>query len=367
MKSICNIIYLLFGAIGGYFVSQLLHLVSTDLITSGNSGDYFYTFNVMGIILIGTFFYRYCSKIIKSIMNSSSKKPIRDISEKINLVAYVLSLVLNCYFILNEITTGDTPLFATIIIAISVIILVAILFDIGEYYVAPVKLNSKKVDKQVIKENKKRFLFNILGLIMGIVFTVIIVLLHRFVFTYFINEKEINSIFKVCIVLIGAIILTILINFIIMQISKKSYNKKFKYYYTIKDYFVDSFNAVYTILSYVLFVSVLDMNYYSAFVYVLAIKIILLFFLPSSKNPDYIPSASSSNEFSYYDKYIKNNNNSRKDDIKFGYLSGGGSYFSMNLAPGINTTTYTDKNGNKTEVTSIDIIDNIGYKSVKKK
>ena len=359
MKSICNIIYLLFGAIGGYFVSQLLHLVSTDLITSGNSGDYFYTFNVMGIILIGTFFYRYCSKIIKSIMNSSSKKPIRDISEKINLVVYVLSLVLNCYFILNEITTGDTPLFATIIIAISVIILVAILFDI--------KLNSKKVDKQVIKENKKRLLFNILGLIMGIVFTVIIVLLHRFVFAYLIDEKEINSIFKVCIVLIGAIILTILINFIIMQISKKSYNKKFKYYYTIKDYFVDSFNAVYTILSYVLFISVLDMNYYLAFMYVLVIKIILLFFLPSSKNPDYIPSASSSNEFSYYDKYIKNNNSSRKDDIKFGYLSGGGSYFSMNLAPGINTTTYTDKNGNKTEVTSIDITDNIRYKSVNKK
>ena len=143
MKSICNIIYFIFGAIGGYLVSQLLYLVPIDLITSGNNGDYFYTFNVLGIVLIGTFFYRYCSKIIKSIMNSSGKKPIKDISEKINLIVYVLSLVLNSYLILKEITTGDTPLFATIIIAIFVIILVVILFDMGEFYIAPIKLYSK--------------------------------------------------------------------------------------------------------------------------------------------------------------------------------------------------------------------------------
>ncbi len=360
MKSICNITYLILGIIGGYFASQLILLVPTDLITSGNSGDYFYTFNVLGIILIGTFFYRYCFKIIRSIMNASGKRIINDISEKINLVLYVLSLTGNSYLVLKNITTGDTPLFATIIIAIFVIILVATLFDMGEFYIAPIKLNSKKLDKQVIKENKKRLMFNMLGIITGIVFTIIIFLLQSFIF-----EREINTILKILIIIAGVTILTIFINFIIMKISKKNYNKHFKYYYTIKDYFSDTFNATCTILCYVLFVLGLNVNYYLAFVYVLVIKIIFLFFLPPSKDPDYVPTYSSTNEFSYYER--TKNNNDFKNDIKFGYLSGGGSYFSMDIAPGISKTTYTDKNGKKTEVTSFDIMDGIEYKSIRKK
>lgn len=150
-----------------------------------------------------------------------------------------------------------------------------------------------------------------------------------------------------------------------MKISKKNYNKHFKYYYTIKDYFSDTFNATCTILCYVLFVLGLNVNYYLAFVYVLVIKIIFLFFLPPSKDPDYVPTYSSTNEFSYYER--TKNNNDFKNDIKFGYLSGGGSYFSMDIAPGISKTTYTDKNGKKTEVTSFDIMDGIEYKSIRKK
>ena len=368
MKKILNVIYFLFGILGGFLVSQLVYTVSTTMISTVKNGDYAYTGNVLVNILIGILFYMYVLKVIKSIINSEKGNIIQSKSEKINLSLFIVSLLGCSYFILNKSTTGDTPLFATIIIGLFSIPLVIKLYTYDkfykEFYLAPIKLNNKKLDEVIVKENKKRFLFNLLGIITGIIFTISVVIIHKIVFSItIISDKEVNNVLRIIIILLVSSILLIIIDKVVMMLPKKKYNKNFKYYYTIKDYFVDSFHIVFTILSYVLFVYVLDINLYLALIYMLIIKVLVNKFIPPSIDPDIDLSKIN---FSY--SHLSNSNwNKNSNDIKFGYLSNGTSYFSMDLGSGITSTTLTDKDGNKTDVTSFEITDNLEYKSIRKR
>lgn len=366
MKKILSGLFSLIGILGGFIVSSLIYTISTDLITNAKNGDYAYAGYTMLTILIGTFFYMYISKIIKSIINSKNGNIIDSKIEKINLVLYIITLLVSGYFILSNRTTGDTPLFTIIIVGIFSIILAIRLYTWDkfyyEFYLAPIKLN-KNLDKNILKENKKRLLFNILGLIVGAIFTLLIIPIHRKIFSCnLVSDKEVNNVLRIILIFGICALLLFVIDMIIMKISKKNYNKKFKYYYTIKDYFVDSFHIVYTLLSYILFVFVLKINPYLALLYTFAIKIIINIFLPPSFNPDFKPTISFS-----YSHLLKDNHSNSMDDIKFGFLSDGSSYFSMDLGNGISTTTFTNKDGEKTDVTSFDITDNLTYKKVNKR
>lgn len=370
MKKILNIFYSLIGILGGYLVSNLINTISTDMITSGKNGDYGYTAAALCIILIGTFFYIYGAKIVRSIINSK-EQIISDKAEIFNLIVYIISLLVSSYLIFSKLTGGDTPLFATIILAIFNIILCVRLYTYENFYldffIAPFILssNSKKYDKAIKKENNKRIIFNILGLIFGIIFSILVVILHKVIFSLTIaSDKEINSVLRFVLVIVSSTILLFIINTIIMFICKKNYNREYKFFYTIKDYFIDTFHISYTILAYILFISVLDINIYLAFIYMFIIKIIICNLIPTSTNPDYKPPKDTSIKFSYgnssYDP-------SSSNDIKFGFLSNGASYFSFDIAPGINRTTYTNKDGDKVDMTSYDITDNLKYKKINKR
>lgn len=364
MKKVLSILFSLFGLLGGFLVSNLIYTISTDLITTGKNGDYAYTGNIMLIILIATFFYMYISKIIKSIINSKNGNYINNNIEKINLSLYIMSLLLSSYIILSKQVSGDTPLFATIIIGIFSIILTIRLYTYDkfykEFYIAPIKVKNKNVE--VVQENRKRLVFNILGFVLGTIFTIIVMFLHKTISSYnLVSDKEVNSVLRIALVIVICAVLLFLIDLVIMRFAKKKYNKKFKYYYTIKDYFVDCFHIAYTLLSYILFVSLLHINPYLSFIYMLMIKIIINIFLPPSIDPDYKPTWS----FSY--NHLLRDNHNNMDDIRFGYLSDGTSYFSMDLGAGISTTTFTDSMGNKTDVTSYDITDNLTYKKINKR
>lgn len=370
MKKILNIFYSFIGILGGYLVSNLINTISIDMITSGKNGDYGYTAAALCTILIGTFFYIYGAKIVRSMINSK-EKIIGDKTEIFNLIVYIISLLVSSYLIFSKLTSGDTPLFATIILAIFNIILCIRLYTYENFYldffIAPLILssNKKKYDKAIKKENNKRIIFNILGLIFGIIFSMLIVLFHKVIFSLTItSDKEMNNILRFILVIIFAIVLLFIINAIIVFICKKNYNREYKFFYTIKDYFIDTFHISYTILTYILFISVLNINIYLAFVYMFIIKIIICNFIPTSTNPDYKPSKDTSIKFSYGNSGY---NPSSSNDIKFGFFSNGTSYFSMDLGAGISTTTYTDKDGNKTDVTSFEITDNLEYKSISKR
>ncbi len=366
MKKFLSGLFSLGGILGGFLVSRLIYTISTELITSAKNGDYAYAGYVMLTILIGTFFYMYITKIVKSIINSKTGNVIDNKIEKANLLFYIAALLISGYFILSQRTTGDTPLFTIIIVGLFSIILTIRLYTYDkfyhEFYIAPINVN-KKLDKHIIKENNKRLLFNILGLIFGSIFTLLIVPLHRKIFSYnLVSDKEVNNVLRILLIFVICALLLFLIDIIIMKISKKNYNKKFKYYYTIKDYFVDSFHIIYTLLSYILFVFVLKINPYLALLYTFAIKIIITIFLPPSIDPNYKPTFSFS-----YNHLLKDNHSNSMDDIRFGFLSDGTSYFSMDLGNGISTTTFTNQNGEKTDVTSYDITDNLTYKKISKR
>lgn len=366
MKKVLSVLFSLIGIIGGFLVSSLIYTISTELITNTKNGDYAYAGYAMLTILIGTFFYMYVIKIIKSIINSKTGNVINNKVEKINLLLYIISLLVSGYLILLHKTTGDTPLFTIIIIGIFTLILTIRLYTYDkfycEFYLAPIKLN-KKIDKKIVKENKKRLLFNMLGLVFGSIFTLLVVSLHRKVFSFnLVSDKEVNNVLRILLILGICALMLFIIDMLVMLISKKNYNKEFKYYYTIKDYFVDSFHIVYTILSYILFVLVLKINPYIALLYTFSIKIIINIFLPPSINPDYKPTWSFS-----YSHLLKDNHNNSMDDIRFGFLNDGTSYFSMDLGNGISTTTFTNKDGEKTDVTSYDITENLTYKKINKR
>lgn len=375
-KGILNIIYSLWGILGGYIISNIIYTVPTVIITTGKNGDFSYTAYIMLNVLIGTFFYMYITKIIKSIISAKNTYLVSSNAKRCNLILYLIALIVSSYFILNRITIEDTPLFATIIIGIfngvfAIKLHFTTWFD-NNFYIAPIKLNNEELDKNVINENKKRLLFNFLGFITGSVFSILLFFTQKTIFNYVLSND--NGTKNILIIILGVFIIPIVILFVIekviMKFAKKKYNKEIKNYYTIKDFFVDSFNIVYTLLAYSLFIYFLNTNnylteyYYLALIYViyiLVMKKIITKFLPQSYNPDYVSSYSGYTE----GKYFKEDKD--KKSIKYGFLNNGTSYFSMDIGSGINLTTYTDKDGNKTDVTSFDITDDLEYKSIKKR
>ena len=369
MKKLFYIIYSLLGIIGGVAVSNLLYLVSSEGVMSGESGEYAYATEIMIIMLMGSFLYSYILKLIRSIISGifASSDSISSISKYINLISYIISTLGSSYLILKNNTTSDTALFVTIILGVAVSIFTFVYNrNDDEFYIAVPKFKSKKISEVAIKENNKRVTFNFLGIIFGVAFTVFVNFAHKTAFTVnLVSDKEVNNVLRIVVVVITCIVILFILNQILMVYCKKKYNKQFKNYYVIKDYFVDSFTIVYTISAYFSFVYFLGINRYLAILYVLGIKLLIKQFLPESIDPDFVYTGSTGSSY-WYEKYVKDSH-SDCGDMKFGFFSNGTSYFSYDISPGISKTSYTDNNGNVTDVTSFDITDNLKYKSFEKR
>ena len=369
MKKLLNVFYSLLGIIGGVTISNLIYLVSSESLATGKSGENAYAMEVMIIMLMGAFLYSYILKLIRSIISGilASSDSIYSMAKYINLISYIFSTIGTSYLILKNIVTSDIGLFVTIIVGIAVAIFTFIYNrNDDEFFIAIPKLKNKKTNELAVKENNKRVMFNIFGMIFGICFTAFINFVHKTLFNYnLVSDNEVNNVLRIVLVAVSCAIILLILNLIVMMFCKKKYNKQFKNYYVIKDYFIDSFTIAYTISAYFSFVFFLGINRYLAIIYVLGIKLLIKQFLPESTDPDFVYTGSTGGSY-WYEKYVKDSH-SDCSDMKFGFLSNGASYFSYDIAPGISKTSYTDTNGNKTDVTSFDITDNLKYKSIERR
>ena len=368
MRKLFNLLYSLIGIIGGIIVPKLIYIVSPDVITSGKSGQYLYIAEVMAIILIGSYLYNFILKIVKSIINTifMNKQVIHPVSKYLNFILYTGVIIVISYLSLQEITTEDTPLLATIIVGIAVAIFTFVYNrKDDEFYIAIPKSKNKKIEESIIKENNKRVKLNIIGLIVGFIFVAMITIIHKIIFSLnLVKDQEMDNVLKIVIILIISGVTLSVIGRLSTAYAKSKYNKNLKYYYIIGNYFIDSFIMIYTILSYLSFIYFLNINYYLAFCYMIGIKIIVIGLLERPTDPEYIDTTTGGR--SYYEKYIKKSNN-YSSDMRFEFYSNGVTSFSYDIAPGISKTTYTDKNGKKTDVTSFDITDDVKYKSITKR
>lgn len=369
MKKILNILYSILGIIGGIIIANLVNLVSTDGFLTGNTGETAYVMELMIIMLMGAFLYNYLLKVVRSLISAvlTDSSSIYVVVKYINLISYIIATAGCSYLILKNTINTDTALFATVIIGISTAIFTFVYNrNDDEFFIAIPKVKNSKIDKIIIKENNKRVIFNILGTIFGIAFTIFITYVHKLIFDFeILSDKEVNNVLRIVIVASISAVVLLILNYILMIYCKRKYNKKISNYYVVKDYFVDSFTIMFTILSYLSFVFYLGINRYIAILYVIGIKLIIKKFLPESYDPDAKYTGSTGNSY-WYEKYVKDSH-SDCSDMKFGFFSNGTSYFSYDIAPGISKTSYTDINGNKTDVTSFDITDNLKYKSFEKR
>ena len=337
MKKLFNIIYSLLGIIGGVAISNLLYLVSSEGVMSGESGEYAYATEIMIIMLMGSFLYSYILKLIRSIISGIFVRSdtIQPIAKYTNLISYIISAIGSSYLIIKNNTTSDTALFVTIILGVAISIFTFVYNrNDDEFYIAVPKFKSKKISEVAIKENNKRVTFNFLGIIFGVAFTVFVNFAHKTAFTVnLVSDKEVNNVLRIVVVAIACIVILFILNQILLVYCKKKYNKQFKNYYVIKDYFVDSFTIVYTISAYFSFVYFLGINRYLAILYVLGIKLLIKQFLPESIDPDFVYTGSTGSSY-WYEKYVKDSH-SDCGDMKFGFFSNGTSYFSYDIAPGM--------------------------------